>query len=59
VKKISLENHQVDLLIECLKFCKGELETGLAGKAHAMAGRYTYRRINEILAKLSPEDKTK
>lgn len=55
-KQIWLRPDQVDLLVECLKLVKVELdESPLSSKAHKMAGRFTYRRINELLAMLEPK----
>lgn len=49
-KQIWLRSDQIELVVASLQLVKGQLDTGYVGSdAHKMAGRYTYKRINEIL----------
>lgn len=49
--QIFLEPHQAELVIRCLKFVQGKLNSEAPLSAvHAMAGQYTHARISEVLA---------
>ncbi len=53
-----LQPDQIELMIECLNFVKVELDTGICtSDAHKMAGRFTYRRINELLKLIEDSEK--
>lgn len=58
--QIWLRPDQVDLLREIILFTKDRLNDGLvSSEAHKMAGRYTYRRLDELLAMLPVEQTAK
>lgn len=58
--QIWLRPDQVDLLRETIVFAKARLDDGLvSSEAHKMDGRYTYRRLDELLAMLPVEQTAK
>lgn len=52
-KQIWLRPDQVDLMRCCLELAQTKLNEGYVdSKVHKMAGRYTFRRITELIALL-------
>jgi hypothetical protein len=50
-KQIWLEPHQLDLVIDCLQFCRNKLcEERSLSDLHKMAGKYMIKRIDEVAA---------
>lgn len=53
-RQIWLEPAQIELIVDCLNLIKKELnESTLNSSAHKMAGKFVYRRIDEIIEMLS------
>ena len=49
-KQFWMRPDQVELTIECLKFSKMKIaDRSIQGDAHEMAGRFVFKRINELL----------
>lgn len=49
-KQIWLRPDQLELNISCLLYARTKIDEGYVGSdAHKMAGRFTYRRISELL----------
>lgn len=54
-RQVWLRPDQADLVVTCLEHVKEKLNEGyVSSDAHRMAGRYTYRRINEVVELFKP-----
>jgi hypothetical protein len=52
-KQVWLRPDQYELVVDCLEFTKQKLCEGtVLSDAHKMAGRFCYRRIDEVLAQM-------
>ena len=52
-------NDQIELVMDVLKYTKEMLDTGtVLSEAHKMAGRFVYRRINEVLESMTEQCKS-
>lgn len=55
---VIIDDKERELILVCLEYCKNRLNDGhMASIAHRIAGRCTYKRIDELIVKLNEASK--